>query len=101
MKNLCITKLLDNIYSGVIVYGPDASVIYVNKSACNILKIDSDDLLGKNLFEINWRIVDASGNTVDNDKRPSSLVYNGQEESCEMLLGIENILKINQMFGFG
>ncbi|AXA33594.1 sensor domain-containing diguanylate cyclase [Francisella adeliensis] len=89
MKSLCITKLLDNIYSGVIVYGPDASVIYVNKSACNILKIDSDDLLGKNLFEINWRIVDASGNTVDNDKRPSSLVYNGQEESCEMLLGIE------------
>ncbi|QLE79824.1 diguanylate cyclase [Francisella sp. Scap27] len=89
MKHLCISKLLENISSGVVVYGPDTSIIYANESACDILKVDREDLVSKKFHQFNWEIVDASGENLDKDQLPSSIIRNTNKEKCEMLLGIE------------
>lgn len=89
MNEISIEKLLENVSSGVIVCAPDASVIYVNEAAGDILKVYRDEILGKYIYDLDWKIVDASGNYLDTTQLPFSLVHSGQKESCEMLLGIE------------
>ncbi|MCL4476028.1 MAG: ATP-binding protein, partial [Nitrospirae bacterium] len=51
-RRLCMENILENIQSGVISLDADGNIITINSSACAILNVSSEDVMGKNYKEI-------------------------------------------------
>ena len=55
-QDLCLSdsviQVLDALPDGIAIYGSDATLIWVNAKACEIMSMEREDLLGLNVSEI-------------------------------------------------
>ncbi len=64
------TQPLEHVQSGVIVYGPDARVLFANPSACTLLGLSEEQLAGKDPSNASWAFVGADGSPLLPDEHP-------------------------------
>ncbi len=55
------TNLLDILHAGVVVHGPDTSILMVNPAAEKILGLSRSQLLGKQDIDPRWHFCDVDG----------------------------------------
>lgn len=83
-----VEKLLDNLPAGVIVYEMDTSVSYVNKEALRILGLSKEQILGKDVFDPQWKFIDPSGKILAPYDYPVSIAARTKQSLNGMLIGV-------------
>lgn len=56
-----LDSTLDSVPVGLLVYGEEGRVTEANKTACELLKVSRDDLVGSSAEDEDWLVVDAKG----------------------------------------
>ncbi|MED7789450.1 diguanylate cyclase [Francisella sp. 19X1-34] len=83
-----IKELLDNLPAGVVVHQMDTSISYVNKEALRILRLSEEQMLGKDVFDPQWKLIDPSGKVLDPSEYPVSIAIRTKKSINGMLVGI-------------
>src|SRR5262245_7581034 len=60
---------------GVVVMDQAGAILTVNESACRILGLARDELLGRSLFDPRWQPVHEGGALVDRDSHPVTITF--------------------------
>lgn len=81
-------SLLSKLHEGVLVHAQDASILYANPSAANILGFDEDFLLGKNASNHSWYFIDESYKRLSVEEHPVYRLFHGEETISHLLLGV-------------
>jgi signal transduction histidine kinase/PAS domain-containing protein len=82
-------SLLTNLHTGVVVHGPDSSVVFSNHQACALLNLTKDQMLGKTAIDPSWCFVDSYGLPLAPDEYPVSKVIGSQLALKSMELGVK------------
>lgn len=55
------TSVIQNAAVGIIVQGPQSEFLEYNKSACEMLGLTEDQMIGKSSFHPHWKVVHLDG----------------------------------------
>ncbi len=80
-----ITNVIQNAAVGIIVQGPQSEFLEYNKSACEMLGLTEDQMLGKSSFDPHWKVVHLDGTEFKADEHPVP-------QAIRKLIPINNIL---------
>ncbi|MED7789664.1 diguanylate cyclase [Francisella sp. 19X1-34] len=90
MKDLNTTLLLEKIQDGVIVYDSNSMVIFVNSSALDVLKMQEQEILNKSFDDINWTLLNASGDKLKKEHYPAYTVALKANNIINRIIGLTN-----------
>lgn len=65
-----ITNVIQNAAVGIIVQGPQSEFLEYNKSACDMLGLTEDQMLGKSSFDSHWKVVHLDGTEFKSEDHP-------------------------------
>ena len=80
--------LLDSFETGVVVHGPDSSVIECNQRATKLLGLSRGQLMGKEAIDPYWRFIDEQGNAIPIEEYPVMKVIKNKEKVSNLTLGV-------------
>jgi PAS domain S-box-containing protein len=81
--------LVDRLQAGVVVHGPDSSVVLANAKACQVLGLSQDQMRGKLAVDPDWRFVREDGSVMPPEEYPVSRVRATGAAVVNQLLGID------------
>jgi|GEM_PF-3252712 len=81
-------KLIDTLQLGVVVHSHDTSIIYANPKALELLRITSDQALGRTAFDPKWCFLDKNGNRMPVDDYPVKKVVTSKSSLKDFQAGI-------------
>ncbi|WP_150467077.1 sensor domain-containing diguanylate cyclase [Francisella sp. SYW-9] len=90
MEDLNTKLLLEKIQDGVIVYDSNSVVIFVNSSALDILKMQKQELIDKSFDDINWTLLNASGDKLKKEHYPAHTVALKDDNIINRIIGLTN-----------
>lgn len=65
-----ITNVIQNAAVGIIVQGPQSEFLEYNKSACEMLGLTEDQMLGKTSFDPHWKVIHKNGTEFRSHEHP-------------------------------
>ena len=80
-----ITNVIQNAAVGIIVQGPNSEFLEYNKSACEMLGLTEDQMIGKSSFDPSWKVVHLDGNEFKAEEHPVP-------QAIKKLIPIKNII---------
>ncbi|MHC4873190.1 MAG: response regulator [Planctomycetota bacterium] len=80
--------LFSNIGAGVVVHAPDASIIYSNQQASDIIGLTDEQMRGREVIDPHWQFIYADGSSVELGEYPVNQVIKSGKPLNNMLLGI-------------
>ena len=83
-------SLMSKIKDGIVIYKEDMSIVYANPSACDILGLSEDQLLGKTAMNHEWHFVNEEKEAISLDEYPVNLLFNSEKDISKMLIGIHS-----------
>ena len=81
-------NLLNNLNAGVVVHAPDTSIMIANQSACRILGLSEDQIIGKEAIEPNWKFLRDDGSDMPLDEYPVNYVLSTQKTLHNQIVGV-------------
>lgn len=81
-------KLLNHLAAGVVVHGPDTSIVYNNERASELLGLDNDQMRGKRALDPFWKFVDSEGNDLAYEDFPVNQIIKTGEPINNKTLGV-------------
>jgi PAS domain S-box-containing protein len=82
-------NLLDNLNAGVVVHAPDTSILIANATACSLLGLTKDQMLGKEAIDPQWQFVREDGSDMPLEEYPVSQVLFTDEPLRNLVVGIK------------
>lgn len=79
--------LLDSLFEGVVVHGPDGQVIYANVAAQQMLRTSFEQMQSRRLSASDWLVLGRDGNPLAAEQWPVARVLAGAEEVRAELIG--------------
>ena len=76
-----ITNVIQNTAVGIIVQGPQSEFLEYNKSACEMLGLTEDQMLGKTSFDPHWKVIHLDGTEFKPEEHPVPLAIS-RRYSC-------------------
>jgi len=71
--------LIDNLTVGVVVHGPDTSILFSNTMAQSLLGLTEDQMMGKTAMDPHWHFFKEDGNPLSLEEYPiNSVVWTGK-----------------------
>ncbi len=64
------TSVIQNAAVGIIVQGPQSEFLEYNKSACEMLGLTEDQMIGKSSFHPHWKVVHLDGSEFKAEEHP-------------------------------
>jgi two-component system, cell cycle sensor histidine kinase and response regulator CckA len=83
------TQMLEYVQSGVIVHGPDARVLYANESACALLGLPLEQLVGKDASAAGWPLPWGDGGPLPPEVHPVNLALATGQPVLDVALAFE------------
>jgi len=80
--------LLDTLQIGVVVHSCDTSVLYANPKALELLRMTSDQALGRSAFDPKWHFLDQYGNPMPVEDYPVNQVVSSKSPVKDLQAGI-------------
>jgi two-component system, sensor histidine kinase len=74
---------------GVVVQDRNGTIVSANESACNVLGLSMDQLMGRTSVDPRWRSVDENGNQLDGQYHPSMVTLRTGKPVTHFTLGVE------------
>nr|WP_278036519.1 PAS domain S-box protein [Flavobacterium nitratireducens] len=65
-----INSILQNVAVGILVQGPQSEILENNKTACEMLGLTEDQLLGKTSFDEHWKVIHLDGTNFKPEDHP-------------------------------
>ena len=82
-------RALEYVQSGVIVHGPDARVLYANESACALLGLPLEQLVGRDAAAAGWPSPWADGDQLPPEEHPVKLALATGRPVLDVALAFE------------
>ena len=82
-------QLIESLHSGVVVHAPDTSIILYNETACKLLGISPDQMLGKTARDLAWNFIRDDGSIMPIEEYPVNRVLVSQKPLVNLDLGIK------------
>lgn len=82
--------LLDMLPVGVVVHGPDTRILHANKKALAVLRLTSEQALGKAALDFQWQVVDTYRQPLLLEQFPVNRVLATGEPLDGQLLGVRD-----------
>lgn len=99
LNELKYKGLLDNLNAGVIVYAPNASVIFSNKRASQIFDLTNEELYHSNLTNSTWPLTNEFGKHLSPHEYPVNRILSTKEPIRDQIIGVQtnknNLIWIN------
>lgn len=83
-------NLFETMLQGVVYQDADGNIIDANPSACTILGLTKDQLMGRSSFDLNWKAVDKNGNDLTGEQHPAMVALRTGSEVTNFLMGVFN-----------
>jgi diguanylate cyclase (GGDEF)-like protein/PAS domain S-box-containing protein len=84
-------QLLRNLQTGIVVYAPDASIIFSKPAAARLMGVTEEQLNGRLARVRGWKVVDGHGNRMRPGDYPVNRVIATREALEGIVLGVERI----------
>jgi PAS domain S-box-containing protein len=84
------SEILNTIHDGFVVQDKNAKVLHFNKSACNILGLTEEQILGTSSFDPNWQAIREDGSPFPRSEHPSVVTINTGLPQKNIIMGIKN-----------
>lgn len=88
-------NLFESMVQGVVYQDADGNIIDANPSACKILGLTMDQLMGLTSFDTRWKAVDKDGIELTGEQHPAMVSLKTGREVTNFLMGVFNPV-INQ-----
>ncbi|MCB1693901.1 MAG: PAS domain S-box protein, partial [Pseudomonadales bacterium] len=85
-----IRTLMRNVPAGVIVYGTDRRIQFVNPFALDILRADAETLVGAEMGDLSWQLYDERGAQVPVEDLPAHRVFQTGEPVTDELFSMRH-----------
>ena len=82
-------NLLNNLNAGVVVHAPDTSILIANSTACTLLGLKTDQILGKEAIDPHWQFVREDGSEMPQDEYPVNQVLSTVEPLHNQVVGVK------------
>ncbi len=80
--------LVDNLYAGVVVHGPDTGILFANTMASHLLGLTVDQMLGVAAIDPAWHFIRENGSRMPVDEFPVNCVLTSGVALQNLNLGI-------------
>jgi two-component system cell cycle sensor histidine kinase/response regulator CckA len=80
--------LIENLHAGIVVHGPDTSILHFNNVAPALLGLSRDEMGGKTAFDCAWSFVREDETPMSLDEYPVNRVIQTSEPVGNQVLGI-------------
>jgi diguanylate cyclase (GGDEF)-like protein/PAS domain S-box-containing protein len=87
-KSIDAFALLDALPVGIVVHGADARILHANKKALAVLRMTTQQALGKEMLDFQWRVVDTYRQPLPLEQFPVSRVLATGKPVEGQLLGV-------------
>lgn len=81
--------VINSLAEGIVVHGHDGQIVACNPSACRILGLTENQLLGRASTDSRWRAVDEEGRPFPGDEHPAMRTLRSGEPCRGLVMGIE------------
>lgn len=81
--------LINNLHAGVVVHAPDTSIFLANQTACDLLGLTMDQLLGKTAIDPDWYFLGEDGEKLAPSKYPVNQILETRQPLKNFVIGIK------------
>jgi PAS domain S-box-containing protein len=85
-------QLIDNLNAGFLIYATDTSIQLCNKTACELLGLSMDQILGKTVSDRPWHLVREDGSVMPLEEYPVHHVLSTGSSIKNYILGIKKVI---------
>ena len=80
--------LIDNLHTGIVVHAPDTSIVLCNSTACSLLGLTLEQMLGKTANDPNWCFFREDGTEIPLEEYPVNQVLSTGLPLINYVIGI-------------
>ncbi|MDJ0657873.1 MAG: PAS domain S-box protein [Crocosphaera sp.] len=91
-------SLINNLNAGVVVHAPDTSIIICNKTACDLLGLTTDQMLGKTAIDPHWYFFQEDGQRMQLEDYPVNKIIRTQTAIENYIVGIHHPLNQSEVW---
>ncbi len=81
-------QLIDNLNAGFVIHAPDTSILLFNSTACELLGVSMDQMLGKTALDSAWHFLREDGTVLPIAEYPVNQVLSTEMPIKNYVLGI-------------
>jgi len=81
-------NLLNNLNAGVVVHGPDTSIIFNNPKASELLGLSNDQLRGRQAIDPVWKFLSENGTPLSHEEYPVDKIIKSKKYLSNMVAGL-------------
>ncbi|WP_366186785.1 PAS domain S-box protein [Flavobacterium ovatum] len=94
LKSRQLTKsIIQNLAVGILVQGPNSEIIDNNISACEMLGLTQNQLIGKNSFDESWKVIYENGTNFKPEDHPVPLAIKQLKPINNVVMGVHRPTK--------
>ncbi|NTU85688.1 MAG: PAS domain-containing protein, partial [Chloroflexales bacterium] len=82
------TLLLQHLFSGVLIYAPNARIVFANEAAGQMTGLSPDQLIGRSTADPGWSFVRENGTPLPLEEYPVNWVLATGQALPDLVLGI-------------
>lgn len=83
-----LSQLIDSMGLGVVVQSVEGKIVTVNRSAEQIMGLSSKELLGRNLTDSIWKLIQEDGSILEEDQQPATIALQTGDIVSNKVMGI-------------
>ncbi len=87
-NGVTLKTLLENANIGVVIHKWDTTVVYANPTALRLLRLNYQQIIGKDAFDPQWRFIDEAKHPILNEQFPVMQVKRFNSPVSNLVLGV-------------
>jgi diguanylate cyclase (GGDEF)-like protein/PAS domain S-box-containing protein len=85
-----LKSLLENAHIGVVIHRWDTSIVYANPTAQRLLRLTSEQIIGKDAYDPHWTLLDDAGKPLSLEEFPVSRIRENQARIQNEVFGLRD-----------
>ena len=88
ISDLNFKNLLEYAQVGVIIHNWDTSIVYINPIGLQLLNLDYEQAIGRDIYDPNWTLIDEQSNLMAVEDYPVNVVKSTKKKVTNKVLGV-------------
>lgn len=88
ISDLNFKNLLEHAQVGVIIHNWDTSIVYINPIGLQLLNLDYEQAIGRDIYDPNWTLIDEQSNLMSVDDYPVNIVKATKNKVVNKIIGV-------------
>lgn len=83
-----VNKLINGLWSGILLQGPKTEMLFSNKAALDLLGLSADELFGRTSFHPDWNVIREDGSVFPNEEQPVPACIRTKRTVTNVVMGV-------------